>query len=103
MHVTVALLRENGFRVKSRHRELTGQFVIHERLIREGQKRRVAELQAPGALLGNGAVTLATLYDPEIRLWTGATFKLNGWEIINWKGDGLQLVVQEWACRIEDF
>lgn len=103
MQITATLLRRNGFRVQSGNQLITGELVIGERRIREGMMRLAAEIQAPGAMLGNGAQTLAILYDPEIRCWRGATFKLNGWEIVEWKGEGRQLVVQEWACRIEGF
>jgi len=103
MRITVTLLRENGFRVKTRARELTGQLVIEECRIREGMVRLAAEIKEPGASLGEGGRTLAVLFDPEIRCWHGATFKLNGWEIIDWKGDGRQLVIQEWACRVDGF
>ena len=103
MRITATLLRQNGFRVQSGNQTITGELVIEQRRIREGMMRQAAEIQEPGAMLGNGALTLAMLYDPEIRCWRGATFKLNGWEIIDWKGDGRQLVVQEWACRVDGF
>jgi len=54
-------------------------------------------------MVGPGDDVLAVLFDPEIRSWRGGTFKLNGWEIIDWKREGRQLVIQEWACRIEGF
>ena len=103
MQITATLLHRNGFRVQSGHQIITGELVIQERRIREGMNRLAAEILAPGAMLGKGAHTIAVLFDPEIRCWHGATFKLNGWEIIDWKGDGRQLVVQEWACRVDGF
>lgn len=103
MHITVTMLRRGGFRIRSDYQEITGNLVIEERRVREGMTRLAAEIQTPGAMLGSGPHTAAVLFDPQIRCWRGATFKLNGWEILDWKGEGRQLVVQEWACRIEGF
>lgn len=103
MLVTVTLLRQNGFRLNKENRELSGQLVIHERRISETASRLAAELHGPSAMKSNHDQVLAVLFDPEIRSWLGSTFKLNGWEIIEWKSEGRQLVVQEWACRIDGF
>lgn len=103
MQITATLLRHNGFRIQTGNQQISGQLVIEERRIRDGMLRLAAEIQAPGAMLGNGARVLAVLFDPQIRVWRGAGFKLNGWEIIEWKGEGRQLVVQEWACCIDGY
>lgn len=83
--------------------QVAGQLAIAERRIREGMLRLAAEIQEPGPMLGDGPRILALLFEPEIRAWRGSSFKLNGWEIIDWKGEGRQLVVQEWACTIDGF
>ena len=103
MRVTITQLRHNGFRVKTENRELSGQLFIHDRHVGESMKRLAAELHGLNSVAGSGDQVLAVLFDPEIRSWHGAMFKLNGWEIVDWKGDGRQLVIQEWACRIEGF
>lgn len=103
MRITITLLRQNGFRVSTEYRELSGQLFIHERHVSQSATRLAAELHGPSSMMGKGENLLAVLFDPKIRSWQGATFKLNGWEIIDWKGDGRQLVVQEWACRIDGF
>lgn len=103
MKVTATLLRRNGFRIQKDNRQIAGELVIAERRIRDGMLRLAAEIQAPGAMLGDGPRVLAILFDPEIRAWRGASLKLNGWEIIEWKGEGRQLVVQEWACSIDGY
>lgn len=103
MQVTVTLLRRNGFRIQTDNRQVSGQLVIAERRVRDGMLRLAAEIQTPGPMLGDGPSIIALLFDPTIRNWRGASFKLNGWEIIDWKGEGRQLVVQEWACTIEGF
>lgn len=103
MHITATLLRQNGFRLNKENREISGQLIIHERRITETAIRLAAELHGPAAMKANDERVLAVLFDPEIRSWQGSTFKLNGWEIIDWKGEGRQLVVQEWACRIDGF
>jgi len=103
MKVTVTLLRRNGFRIQTDNRQVSGQLVIAERRVRDGMLRLAAEIQTPGPMLGDGPSIIALLFDPTIRNWRGASFKLNGWEIIDWKGEGRQLVVQEWACTIDGF
>lgn len=103
MRVSITQLRHNGFRKSTENHELSGQLIIQQRHIGQGAKRLAAELYRPSTTLVSGDQALAVLFDPEIRSWHGATFKLNGWEIIDWKGDGRQLVIQEWACRIEGF
>lgn len=106
MHVFVTPLRRNGFRIPARDlgsSEISGDLVIQERAISPTQARKAAEVRTHGSQLASGDQLLAVLFDPEIRCWHGATFKLNGWEVIDWKGEGRQLVVQEWACRIEGF
>lgn len=103
MRITITKLRHNGFRKKPENHELSGRLIIHERHVGESVKRLAAELRGLNSMMGGGDQVLAVLFDPQIRCWRGATFKLNGWEIIEWKGEGRQLVVQEWACRIEGF
>ena len=106
MRVFVTPLRRNGFRIPARDlgsSELSGDLVIQERAISSTQSRKAAEVRKYGSQLSSSDQVLAVLFDPEIRCWRGATFKLNGWEVIDWKGEGRQLVVQEWACRIDGF
>jgi hypothetical protein len=103
MQVTVTLLRRNGFRIQTDNLQVSGQLVIAERRVRDGMLRLAAEIQTPGPMLGDGPSIIALLFDPTIRNWRGANFKLNGWEIIDWKGEGRQLVIQEWACTIDGF
>ena len=103
MKVTATLLRRNGFRIQKDNQQIAGELVIAKRRIRDDVLRLAAEIQAPSAMLGDGPRVLAVLFDPEIRAWRGANFKLNGWEIIEWKGEGRQLVVQEWACCIDGY
>lgn len=103
MHITATLLRQNGFRLNKENRQISGQLIVHERRISETASRLAAELHGPSAMKASDEQVLALLFDPEIRSWHGTTFKLNGWEIIDWKGEGRQLVVQEWACRIDGF
>ncbi len=103
MRVTITQLRHNGFRKSLENHEFSGQLIIQERHVGQGAKRLAAEVHGASSMLGSGDQVLAVLFDPVIRSWHGATFKLNGWEIINWKGDGRQLVIQEWSCRIEGF
>ena len=103
MRVSITQLRHNGFRKSTGNHELSGHLIIQERHVGQGVKRLAAELHELNSITCSGDQVLAVLFDPEIRSWHGATFKLNGWEIIDWKGDGRQLVIQEWACRIEGF
>lgn len=106
MLVVVTPLRKNGFRIPSRDLgscEIAGDLIVQERRISETQSRTAAEIRKKGIQIANDDQVLAVLFDPEIRSWRGATFKLNGWEVIDWKGNGRQLVVQEWACRIDGF
>lgn len=106
MFVVVTPLRKNGFRTPARDLagcDISGDLVIGQRWITSTQSRLAAEIRKHGSQASGDDEILAVLFDPAIRSWRGANFKLNGWEIREWKGEGRQLVVQEWACRIDGF
>lgn len=104
MLVVVTPLRKNGFRIPARDLaecDISGDLVIGQRWVTSTQSRLAAEIRKHGSQLPGEDQILMVLFDPEIRSWRGSTFKLNGWEVLEWKDEGRQLVLQEWACQIQ--
>lgn len=107
MFISVTPLRKNGFRREQRDlrtdAQICGDFCILDRRISATQTRKAAELRKRGVVNADDSNLLAVLYEPQLKSWRGGTFNLTGWEIIDWLDTGRQIVIQEWACRIEGF
>ena len=107
MRVAVTPLRKHGFRIPNRdlsaNVELIGELLILNRWVSNTKTRLAAELRKGGSTVSGDSNLLAVLYEPVIKGWMGANFNLTGWEILDWKEEGRQIVVQEWACRIDGF
>lgn len=105
MQIKATPLRHNGFKLSfkdaSAREPLSGELIIHQRWVSETKTRLAAEIRKAGSVIEDEANLVALLYEPKVSHLQGAMFRLTGWEIINWKTEGRQLVVQEWACTID--
>jgi hypothetical protein len=107
MQVEIQPLRINGFKMPTRSHGadtlLRGELIIGHHWLSKSQTRLAAQLRKPGVSISGDEYLLAVLYEPQIKGWRGAGFGLTGWEILDWKSDGRQIVLQEWACWILGF
>lgn len=104
MQVEITPLRKNGFKLSGKanqsHTQIHGNLTIGPRWVSSTQTRLAAELRCLGSVLQGDESLIAVIYEPQIKGWRGSGFNLTGWEIVDWKGDGRQIVMQEWACTI---
>lgn len=104
MQVEIHPLRRNGFRIPNREHgrgePLRGTLVIEACWLTETQKRRAAILYRHGTHSAAKEHIIAKLFEPEIKMLAGARFVLTGWELVEWKEQGRQIVMQEWPCLV---
>ena len=103
MKVAMYPRRRAGFKIPDREWRLgepvRGYLSIADRWITKTQTRLSASI-APDPSKVGGKDALAVIYDPQVKSLRGSVLVIAGWELIDWKNDGRQFVLQEWVCEL---
>jgi len=103
VHVEVYPLRRNGFKIPDRDQRtgqpMRGHLAIGNHWITQTKTKLAATIRREPGCTSPDAV-LGVLFDPVVKSLEGHVLLISGWELIDWKGDGRQAVVQEWVCSL---